>query len=261
MPYADVNGLHMYYEIEGEGRPTFLLHGSFGSTAMFGPVRAELAKGRTVIAVDMQGHGRTADIDRPLDLRSLAGDIVALIEHLNVGRSDVMGFSLGAGVALFVAILRRDLVRKVVACSPILRRDAMHPEVLDDQPTELDANAIEAMKQTPMYRSYVQFAPRVEDFPRLLGKVRAFVRTAADATRDVALITAPVLIVQGDSDIVPPSHAVELFGHLGGGKRDGGPTGAGIPDSHLAILPFRTHYNIFASPELARVAIQFLDAD
>jgi len=260
MPYADVNGLHMYYETEGQGRPLILIHGGLMSAGMFGPMRTELAKARKVIAVDLQGHGRTADIDRPLDPKAMAGDIVALIEQQKLGRVDLMGNSLGAGVALWVAILRPDLVRKVVACSTVLRRDAFYPDILAQQ-EQVNANAAEMMKQTPMYQEYAKVAPRVEDFPRLLEKIGAMMAEPMDATKDVATIKLPVMVVQGDSDIVPPSHAVEIFGLLGGGKRDGGWMGEGVPKSRLAILPGLTHYNVFTSPELARVAIPFLDSD
>ena len=260
MPYADVNGLHMYYETEGSGRPLVLIHGGLMSASMFGPMRTELAKARKVIAVDLQGHGRTADIDRPLHPKAMAGDIVALIEQQKLGRVDLMGNSLGAGVALWVAILRPDLVRKVVACSTVLRRDAFYPDILAQQ-GQVNANAAEMMKQTPMYREYAKVAPRVEDFPRLLEKIGAMMAEPMDATKDVATIKLPVMVVQGDSDIVPPSHAVEIFGLLGGGKRDGGWMGEGVPKSRLAILPGLTHYNVFTSPQLARVAIPFLDSD
>ena len=157
MSYVDVNGLHMYYETEGSGRPLVLIHGGLMSASMFGPMRTELAKARKVIAVDLQGHGRTADIDRPLHPKAMAGDIVALIEQQKLGRVDLMGNSLGAGVALWVAILRPDLVRKVVACSTVLRRDAFYPDILAQQ-GQVNANAAEMMKQTPMYREYAKVA-------------------------------------------------------------------------------------------------------
>jgi pimeloyl-ACP methyl ester carboxylesterase len=260
MPYADVNDLHMYYETEGEGRPLILLHGGLGTTSMFGANRTALAKGHKVIAVDLQGHGRTADIDRPIHPKLMAGDIVALIEHLRLGRTDIMGYSLGSGVALWVAILRPDLVRRLVVVSTIFRNAAFYPEIRAMQ-AQTTPQAVEMMKQTPMYAEYTRVAPRVEDFSRLFLKLNDLMKEDLDFSKDIAKITAPVLVVQGDADIVPPSHAVELFGLLGGGKRDGGWDGSGIPKSHLAILPGVTHYNSFASPQLADVAIPFLDAD
>lgn len=256
--YADVNGVHLYYEIHGTGKPLVLLHGGLGAGPMFGPNVPALAKGRQVILVDLQGHGRTADVDRPLDPRYMADDVAALVGHLKLGRADVMGFSLGAAVALQTAIRHPDVVHKVVAVSAIARRDAFYPDILGMQ-ASVGAAAAEGMKQTPMYALYRAIAPRPQDFPRLLDKIGALMRQAHDYTKEIATITAPVLLVQGDADIVPPSHAVELFGLLGGGKRDGGWDGSGRPKSRLAILPGLTHYDICDAPILARTAIAFLD--
>src|SRR5207247_2970304 len=217
------------------------------SASMFGPMRTELAKARKVIAVDLQGHGRTADIDRPLHPKAMAGDIVALIEQQKLGRVDLMGNSLGAGVALWVAILRPDLVRKVVACSTVLRRDAFYPDILAQQ-GQVNANAAEMMKQTPMYREYAKVAPRVEACPRLLAKIGAMMAGPMAATKDVGTIRLPVVAVEGDSDIVPPSHAVEIFGLLGGGKRDGGWLGEAGPESRLAVPTGLPHAPLFTPP-------------
>jgi pimeloyl-ACP methyl ester carboxylesterase len=260
MPYADVNGLHLYYETEGQGRPLILLHGGLGTTDSFGPVRTELAKGRRVIAVDLQAHGRTADIDRPIHPTDLGRDIIALIEHLGLGTVDLMGYSLGAGAALWVAILRPDLVRRVVAVSTVARRNAFYPDILEQQ-QQMTAQAAEAMKGTPMHQAYASVAPRPDDWGRLFDKLRSMMARDMDFTNDLAKITVPVLFVQGDSDIVPPAHGVELFGLLGGGKRDGGWLGEGVPKSRLAVLPGLTHYAIGADPLLATVAIRFLDED
>jgi pimeloyl-ACP methyl ester carboxylesterase len=257
--YADVNGVHLYYETHGTGEPLVLLHGALGAGSMFDDNLAQLAKGRQVILVDLQGHGRTADIDRPLDPRYMADDVAALIRHLKLGRADVMGFSLGAGVALETAIRHPDVVRKVVSVSAIVRRRAMYPEILLQQAT-VNAAAADGMKQTPMYLAYHAVAPRPDDFPRLLDKLGTLMRSDFDYTPDIPRITAPVLLVQGDADIVPPSYAAELFGLLGGGKKDGGFDGSGKPRSRLAILPGRTHYDILDDPTLMPLAIAFLDA-
>ena len=256
--YADVNGVHLYYETHGTGKPLVLLHGALGAGAMFGDNVALLAKARQVILVDLQAHGRTADIDRPLDPRYMADDVAALVRHLKLGRADVMGFSLGAAVALQTAIRHPDVVNKVVAVSAIARRRALYPEILVLQ-GNVNAAAAEGMKQTPMYALYQAIAPRPQDFPRLLDKIGALMREDFDYTPDIARITAPVLFVQGDADIVPPSHAVELFGLLGGGKKDGGWDGSGKPKSRLAILAGHTHYDLADAPIVAQAAISFLD--
>ena len=131
--YADVNGIKLYYETHGTGRPLILLHGGLGSGEMFGRNLAALAAGRKVITVDLQGHGRTADIDRPLSTELMAGDIASLIKHLKLERPDVMGYSLGGGVAFFVALRHPELVGKLVLVSTMLRRDAYYPEILAQQ--------------------------------------------------------------------------------------------------------------------------------
>jgi pimeloyl-ACP methyl ester carboxylesterase len=256
--YATVNGLKMYYEIHGAGKPLILLHGGLGAIEMFGPNLPALAKRRQVIAVDLQGHGRTADIDRPLSVELMADDIAALIKHLKLERPDVMGYSLGGGVALQTAIRHSELVGKLVVVSTPFRRNAFYPEILAQQ-GQVGAAAAEAMKQTPMYQLYSSIAPKPEDWPRLLAKIGEAMKKDFDFSRKIAGIKATTLIVAGDADIFPPAHAVELFGLLGGGQRDGGWDGSGRPKSRLAILPGLTHYTIFSDPALAAIVIPFLD--
>jgi len=258
--YADVNGIKLYYEVHGTGYPLILLHGGLGATSMFGPNLPALAKGRQVIAVDLQGHGRTADIDRPLSPQLMADDIAALIKHLKLERVDLMGYSLGGGVAFFVALRHPELVGKLVLVSTPIRRNAFYPEMLAQQ-EQVGPEAAEAMKQTPMYQLYASIAPRPEDWPRLLQKIGEAMKGDYDYSKDVARIKAPTMIVAGDADIFPPSHAVEFFGLLGGGKRDGGWDGSGISKARLAILPGVTHYTMAIAPALAPAVIPFLDED
>jgi len=258
--YADVNGIKLYYEVHGTGHPLILLHGGLGATSMFGPNLPALAKGRQVIAVDLQGHGRTADIDRPISPQLMADDIAALTKHLNLDRPDVMGYSLGGGVATFTAIRHPELVGKVVIVSTNFKRSGIYPEMLAQQ-GQVGPEAAEAMKQTPMYQLYASIAPRPEDWPRLLQKIGEAMQGDFDYSKEIAKIKAPTMIVAGDADIFPPSHAVEFFGLLGGGKRDGGWDGSGRSNARLAILPGLTHYTIFNAPALAQVVIPFLDED
>jgi pimeloyl-ACP methyl ester carboxylesterase len=256
--YAHVNGIELYYEIHGTGKPLVLLHGGLMAGSMFGPVLPALAAGRQVIVVDLQGHGRTADIDRPLRVEHMADDIAALIAHLGLGRADLMGYSLGAGVALQTAARHPEVVDRLVMVSAIVRRSAFYPEILQQQGM-VNAQAAEFMKETPMYQIYQSIAPRPEDFPRLLDKIGAAMQEDFDFSPQVAGIRATTLVVAADADMFPPSHAAEVFGLLGGGQRDPGWDGAGRPKSRLAILPGRTHYDICDGPELGAVAAAFLD--
>src|SRR6266550_1419540 len=256
--YADVNGIKLYYETHGAGKPLILLHGGLGAIEMFGPNLPALANGRQVIAVDLQGHGRTADIDRPLSVELMADDIAALIKYLKLDGADLMGYSLGGGVALQTAIRHPEVVRKLVVVSTPFRRSGFYPEILAQQ-GQVGAAAAEAMKQTPMYQLYAGIAPRPEDWPRLLGKIGDAMKQDFDFSKEISGLKATTLIVAADADIFPPAHAVELFGLLGGGQRDGGWDGSGRPKSRLAILPGLTHYTTFNAPALAATVIPFLD--
>jgi pimeloyl-ACP methyl ester carboxylesterase len=260
--YANVNGLRLYYETIGAGRPLILLHGGLGSGQMFAPILPALAAGRQVIAADLQGHGRTADTERPIDVRLMAEDIAALIRQLGLERADVMGYSLGGGVALFTAAHHPELVRKAVIVSANVRRDAIPAEMLAQQ-GQVSAAAVDMMRGTPMYEMYQRVAPRPEDFGRLLDKMGQSMAGDFDHSGVVRGLKVPTLIVAADADMAPPSHYVEVFKLLDGGLRDGGWMGEGRPKGghQLAILPGLTHYNIFASPLLAEVARAFLDQD
>jgi len=256
--YADVNGIKLYYEIQGSGKPLVLLHGGLGALEMFGPNLAALAKGRQVIGVDLQGHGRTADIDRPLSVQFMADDIAALIKHLGLQSADIMGYSLGGGVALQTAIRHPEVVNKLVVVSTPFRRNGFYPDILVQQ-GQVTAAAAEQMKQTPMYQMYASLAPRPQDWSRLLGKMGDAMKVDFDLTEQIKGIKARTLIVAGDADIFPPAHAVEMFALLGGGQRDAGWDGSGRPKSRLAILPGVTHYSMGTEPAMAAVAILFLD--
>ena len=259
--YADVNGLHLYYELHGTGRPLVLLHGGLGSGEMFGPVVPLLAAGGyQVILPDLQGHGRTADIDRPLDIRLLADDIAELIRSLGHQRADVMGYSLGAGVALFTAVKYPELVRKVIVTSAYLRPDAVDPALLSQQ-AAVGAAAADMLKGTPMYDTYMRLAPNPGDFPKLLDKIGASMAVPYDYTEEVRGIQVPTLFAAGDMDQAPVRHYADIWDLLGGGH-DGGWMGENRPKGGhaLAILPRLQHYNAFASPLLAAVALSFLDA-
>lgn len=257
--YANVNGLNIYYEIHGTGKPLVLLHGGFGTIGMFAQLLSALAAARQVIAVELQAHGHTADIERPLSLERMADDIAALIKHLGLESADLVGYSLGGGVALQTAIRHPDIVRKLVLVSTPYKTDGWYPEVRTGM-RSINADAAKAWVGSPMHQAYIRVAPEPENWQTLVAKMGELLRQDYNWSAAVADIKAPTMIVVGDADAVRTAHAVEFFELLGGGKHDAGWDGSGMPNCRLAILPGITHYNIFSSPELASTVTPFLDA-
>jgi len=168
--YARVNGLELYYESQGAGEPLILLHGGLGALEMFSDLIPLLAPMRQVIVVDLQGHGRTADIDRPFSFDSMADDVVELMTHLGMGSADVMGYSLGGGVALRAAVRHPDSVRKLVLLSIAFKTDGWYPANLAGR-EQFNKDAAEALLDTPFYQLYASIAPRPADWPVLVAKM------------------------------------------------------------------------------------------
>jgi pimeloyl-ACP methyl ester carboxylesterase len=220
---------------------------------MFAPVLPALANGRQVIAVDLQGHGRTADIDRPLRFETMADDIASLLKHLAIKRTDIAGFSLGGGVALRTAIQHPDMIRKLVVISTPFKREGWYPEVLAAM-AQMGPQAAESMKRTPLFRLY----PGV-DWKTLFTKLADLLAKDYDWSKEVRTLSAPTMIVFADADAVRAAHVVEFFGLLGGGRKDAGLDGSGRPAAQLAVLPGCTHYNILSSPALPAILSSFLD--
>ena len=255
MTYASVNELNMYYERHGEGRPLVLIHGGMSAIGTsFGPLLPGLATDHQVIAVEMQAHGHTADIDRPLRYPDLAEDVAALLAHLGVDDADVMGYSVGAGVATELVLRHPDLVGRLVLVSAAYRPDGLHPGLLDG----IDQMKAEDMVGSPFHDEYLRIAPRPDDFPVTVERVKDLDRTFTGWTAEqVSGIDAPVLLVYGDSDIVTPEHAVELFRLLGGGVIG---DVAGLPNAQLAVLPGTTHLTLVERAEwLLSMMGEFLD--
>ena len=258
---APVNGLQFYYEVFGTAEvgstPLILLHGGFGLSTMFGDLPTRLAVGRQVIAVDLQGHGHTADIDRPLTWDALGDDIAVLADYLGHDTIDLMGYSLGGDVALNTTIRYPDLVRRLVLVSTPFRQTGWYPEITT-QMSYIGRQGFQMMKQTPMFEAYAAVAPDPDGFPELMDKVGRLLVIEYDWTEQVAGLRLPVLLIFGDADSIPVSHALEFFELLGGSQRDGNWDGSGMSAARLAILPGTTHYNSFASPFLAEFAEPFL---
>src|SRR5579859_2742746 len=220
--YAPVNGLKMYYEIHGTGRPLVLIHGGLSAIGTsFGHLLPGLAKTRQIIAVELQGHGHTADIDRPLSYEQMADDVAALIKSLGLKNADVLGYSMGGGVALQTAIRHPDVVRKLVLVSTPYKRDGWYAES-NAQDSSMNADTAKAMMQTPVYQFYASVAPRPQDWPTLVTKVGQLLARDYDWSKDLPALKMPILILVGDSDRVRPEHAVEMARLLGGAKMDGG---------------------------------------
>lgn len=252
--YASVNGLNMYYEIHGTGRPLILLHGGVGASEMFSPVLPMLAENRQIIAIHLQAHGRTADIDRPLRFELMADDIAALMKHLGIERADIMGYSLGGGVALQTAIRHPECVRKLVLVSTPIKRNGWYPEVLEGM-AQMGPEAAKGMKQSPLYKLYPD-----ADWAVLFTKIGELLRQDYDWSKNVAAIKSPMMIAFADADAVRTAHVVEFFALLGGGRRDAGLDGSLRPTAWLAVLPGVTHYDVLTFPGLADIVTRFLDA-
>jgi pimeloyl-ACP methyl ester carboxylesterase len=236
--YAPVNGLQMYYEVHGSGEPLVLLHGAFATIDLWEPILTTLAENHRVIAVEFQGHGRTADIERPFSYEEFADDIATLMDHLGIAHADVVGYSMGGNTGLHLALRRPDLVRKLVAISASYRSDGVYPELLAVTQTLTP----EMFAGSPPEEAYLRTAPNPDDWPRLIEKMKALEATEfALPAEEVHAIAAPVLLIIGDADGVRPEHAVELFRLLGGGVPG---DLAGLPKSQLAVLPGTTHVGV-----------------
>src|SRR4030088_150002 len=255
---AHVNGVELGYQVFGAGSPLILLHGGFGSVEMFGPNVELLAAGRRVIGVDLQSHGRSPAADRPMRFETMADDIAALMRELKLERAAVMGFSLGGAVALRTAIQHPQLVPRLVLVSTAFKRSGWYPEMTAGMDA-MGPETAEPLKHSPMYEAYQRIAPRLEDWPVLVTQLTTALKIDYDWSADVAKLPMPVMVVVGDADGLPPSHAVEFFGLLGGGKRDANWDRAGMTQHRLAVLPGLTHYDINISPTLSQAVIPFLD--
>jgi pimeloyl-ACP methyl ester carboxylesterase len=252
--FADVNGQHIFYSVHGAGKPLILLHGGIDPDS-FGSNLAALAKGRQVIAVHLQAHGHTPDTDRPLRCETLGDDVAALIAHLNLGKADVMGYSLGSDVALQTAIRHSEVVDRLVLVSGTMRQDGSYSEVVVAF-NQLEGNAAMlggSVKASPLGQAY----PDV-DWTNLFRKVGELTKQPFDWSADVAKVRARTLLVFADADSIRPEHMVEIWKALGGGRRDAGIDGSLRPASQLAIVPNTTHYTIPLEPMLPKIVERFL---
>jgi pimeloyl-ACP methyl ester carboxylesterase len=255
--YVAVNGLNMYYETYGgTGQPLVLLHGAFSAIGTsFGGILPELAKTRQVIGFELQAHGHTADIDRPLSLEGMADDVAAAIKQLGMEQADIFGYSMGAGVALQVAIRHPEVIRKLILASITYTMSGFHPGLVEG----MGNMTPEMMRGSLWHQEYLRIAPHPEHFARLFAKKTQMDQQTLDLpAENIRGIKSPTLIIIGDSDLVRPEHAVEMFRLLGGGVF--GDTPAGLPNSQLAVLPGTSHVSLVSRTELLIPIINsFLD--
>ena len=236
--YAPVNGLRMYYEVHGTGLPLVLLHGGLMTIDLsFGDIWPELATDRQVIATELQGHGRTADIDRDIELRYLAGDVAALLDHLGIGQADVLGFSLGGGVALQLALDQPDRVGRVILASVSYAGDGFHAEISDPAQHATSTRMPTAEDFRQMRDAYARLAPDPGHFDVFAAKTSQAAGSLEGWTaEELGRIAAPVLLVFGDHDFIRLEHAVEMHGL--------------IPGAQLAVLPGATHMGVLRRTDL-----------
>ena len=259
--YAPVGDLEMYYEIHGAGPPLLLLHGAYMTADALRPLLPGLAETRRVIVMEQQGHGRTADADRPLSYEQMADDTAALARRLEIEQGDVVGYSMGGGIALQLAIRHPTLVRRLVVASAGYTSDSMHAEALAMFPSITP----ELFAGSPIEEAYLRLAPNPDHFPKLVEKLTTLDTTEfAWSEEDIRGIAAPTLIVLGDSDGIRLEHVVQFFRLRGGGVMG---DLAGLPESQLAVLPGTTHFMPPGSGVLDRadwllaMIAPFLDAE
>jgi pimeloyl-ACP methyl ester carboxylesterase len=235
--YAPAGELQMYYEVHGSGgRPLVLLHGAYMTVESFGPLLEGLAADRQVIVPEMQGHGRTADVEGPITYEGMADDTAALIGYLGLEQPDVVGYSMGAGITLQLGMRHHGAARRLVAASASFSSAGIQPEAWAMFPSI----SPEMFAGTPMEDAYKQVAPDPDAFPALVGKLKALdTEEFAWSQDEIRAITSPMLLIAGDSDAVTVEHMAELYRLLGGG---GMGDLSGLPASQLAILPGTTHF-------------------
>ena len=254
--YAEVNGLKMYYEVYGKGKPLVLLHGSYMNIPLnWSHMIPRLAKDRKIIVTELQGHGRTRDISREISYEGMADDVSGLLKHLNVDSADVLGYSMGAGVAFQFALRHPGQLRRLIILSGTYAHDGWWPDV----EASFSTFTPDMFKGSPIEKQYDSLGNDPAHFPEFVKKVISIDLKPYDWSKEVKNIKAPIFMAIGDADGVRYEHALELFRAIGGGKMG---DIHGMPKSRLAILPGTTHIGMMQRTDwLAPMISDFLDSD
>jgi pimeloyl-ACP methyl ester carboxylesterase len=245
-----VNGMQMYYEESGRGDPLVVLHGAYMNIPSMGAIIPKLAKTHRVYAVEMQGHGRTPDIDRPITYLNLADDVAAFMDAVGLKKADVFGYSMGAEVGLHLAIRHPAKVNKLVAASVAYDLAGWQPEFAAFIPKM----SVEMIVQTPMAKEYRKLAANPDGFPELARKLIALEKEPMALAKEVKALKTPVLIISGDHDVATLEHAVAMFRLLGGGGM--GDMGKPLSASRFAVLPATSHTAVITQPDLLHASIE-----
>src|SRR5262245_5398467 len=254
--YAEVNGINLYHEIYGSGEPLVLIHGGLTTIGEMQGWIQPLAKNRKVIAVEMQGHGRTTDTDRPMSWATMGDDISALLDYLKIPKGDLVGHSFGGSIAIREAIHHPDKVRRLVVISSPHRRSAWYQETQKGM-SQVDASMTENMMQTPTGRLSKQW-PDPQRFPKFLDKMGKMMSEDYDWSAEIAKLPMPVLLVFADNDSVPQKQIAEFFALLAGGVKEPGWVNTQLSKSPLAVVPGYSHYNFLSSPEVPQIVGKYL---
>lgn len=245
-----VNGMEMYYEVSGSGDPLLVLHGAYMNIPSMGALIPMLAETHTVYAIEMQGHGRTTDIDRPITYPNLADDIAAFMDAVGLERAHVFGYSMGAAAGLQLAIRHPEKVDRLIATSTAFDYSGWQPAFIEFIPQM----TVEMFLEMPFEEEYRRLAADPDGFPALVEKLIALEHAPMDWEDDVKALEVPVLIITGDADVATLEHSVAMFRLLGGGVM--GDMGVPLPESRLAVLPGTSHTAVINQPELL---IAFID--
>ena len=247
---VDVNGMQMYYEVSGAGDPLIVLHGAYMNIPSMGAIIPKLAETHKVYALELQGHGRTTDIDRPITYPNMAGDVAAFMDAVGLAQADIFGYSMGAEVGLLLAIRHPEKVSKLVAASVAYDLRGWQPVFTEMIPQM----TVEMLVGMPFAEGYRKLAPNPDGFPELVRKLIALEKEPMAWEEDVKALNTPVLLITGDADVVTLEHSVALFRLLGGGVM--GDMGTPLPASRLAVMPATSHTAVITQPDMLHAFIE-----